>query len=53
MLITQIEEDVDSFLWHYYKKLIIVRIDVNGKLLGEFTGNMPIWSLNWLQVRKG
>jgi hypothetical protein len=51
MLITQIEEEKDEEnMWFYYKKYIIIRIDINRINLGEFTGNMPIWSLNWMQV---
>jgi hypothetical protein len=34
------------------EKRIHFDVFVNGKKFGDFTGNLPIWTLNWIQVRE-
>jgi len=32
------------------KKRIHFDVSVNGEKFGDFKGNLPIWTLNWIQV---
>jgi hypothetical protein len=51
IVITQTDVKVENEI-ETVEKRIHFDVFVNGEKFGDFTGNLPIWTLNWIQVQK-